>query len=138
MAALEIARNPPGESSSSAAGRANRSQPAVKQNPMLRFLRWVCSFAIPGVGLFMEAFFIFSVGNLKPIWEAQYPDCWQVTFALQFPTDRYVQADVPYSISVNQQISRTYNMKPSGTAHCPSSLPLRQYGLKITHRATPQ
>lgn len=29
-----------------------------------------------GMGMFTEAYFIFSVGNLKGIWKAAYPDCW--------------------------------------------------------------
>lgn len=34
------------------------------------------TFMIAGGGMFSEAYFIFSVGNLKPIWTAEYPDCW--------------------------------------------------------------
>eukprot|EP00891_Asterochloris_glomerata_P008306 jgi/Astpho2/8306/e_gw1.00122.31.1_t len=40
-----------------------------------RFLHWVLSFAVPGLGMFNEAYYIFSVGNVKPIWAAQYPAC---------------------------------------------------------------
>ena len=50
-----------------------------KPHAAIRFLRWVWSFALPGIGMFQEAYFIFSVGNLKPIWQAQYPACWVVS-----------------------------------------------------------
>ena len=49
-----------------------------RRNPAKPFLDWVLSFAIPGIGMFMEAYFIFSVGNVKPIWQEQYPLCWKV------------------------------------------------------------
>lgn len=34
-----------------------------------RFVYWVLSFTIPGLGMFSEAYFVFSVGNLKPIFK---------------------------------------------------------------------
>ena len=49
------------------------------QNAALQLLKWISSFAIPGIGMFMEAYFIFSVGNIKPIWAEQFPQCWKVT-----------------------------------------------------------
>lgn len=51
------------------------------QNPAMQLTRWIASFAIPGIGMFMEAYFIFSVGNVKPIWEEQFPQCWKVGLA---------------------------------------------------------
>ncbi len=47
-------------------------------NPAMQLVQWVGSFAVPGIGMFMEAYFIFSVGNVKPIWAEQYPACWKV------------------------------------------------------------
>lgn len=44
-----------------------------------RFGRWVWSWAVPGLGMFNESYYIFSVGNVKPIWAEQYPDCWKVS-----------------------------------------------------------
>ena len=32
----------------------------------------------PGLGMFNESYYIFSVGNVKPIWREQYPSCWKV------------------------------------------------------------
>ncbi|KAK9796270.1 hypothetical protein WJX73_010488 [Symbiochloris irregularis] len=54
------------------------SKPAKKATraPPLRLLKWIAAFAIPGLGMFNEAYYIFSVGNVKPIWTAEYPDCW--------------------------------------------------------------
>lgn len=43
-----------------------------------RFGRWVWSWAVPGLGMFNESYYIFSVGNVKPIWTEQYPECWKV------------------------------------------------------------
>ena len=31
---------------------------------------------IPGLGMFSEAYFIFSIGNIKPILQQQFPACW--------------------------------------------------------------
>jgi hypothetical protein len=28
--------------------------------------------------MFQQAYFIFSVGNIKPIWQEEYPECWKV------------------------------------------------------------
>ena len=41
---------------------------------------WVASWAIPGMGMFCEAYYIFSVGNVKPLWAAQWPNCFNVSF----------------------------------------------------------
>lgn len=49
----------------------------VTRSPVIQLCQWIASFAIPGIGMFMEAYFIFSVGNVKPIWEQQYPQCWK-------------------------------------------------------------
>ena len=38
--------------------------------------KWICSWAIPGLGMFSEAYFVFSIGNIKPILADQYPQCW--------------------------------------------------------------
>ena len=34
------------------------------------------SWFIPGMGMFCEAYFIFSIGNIKQIFPYEYPDCW--------------------------------------------------------------
>ena len=43
-----------------------------------RAARWVASWAVPGLGMFNESYYIFSVGNIKPIWTEEYPSCWKV------------------------------------------------------------
>ncbi|KDD76549.1 hypothetical protein H632_c186p1 [Helicosporidium sp. ATCC 50920] len=35
------------------------------------------SFVVPGLGMFSEAYFVFSIGNLTPIFNALYPACWK-------------------------------------------------------------
>ncbi|KAK2078160.1 hypothetical protein QBZ16_004028 [Prototheca wickerhamii] len=45
-------------------------------NVFKRFFFWVVSFVVPGLGMFSEAYFVFSIGNLKPIFKALYPACW--------------------------------------------------------------
>lgn len=37
--------------------------------------RWLMSWMIPGMGMFCEAYFIFSIGNIKPFFSFQYPNC---------------------------------------------------------------
>ena len=34
------------------------------------------SWFIPGMGMFCEAYFIFSIGNIKQIFPYEYPACW--------------------------------------------------------------
>lgn len=46
-------------------------------NPIRRFLNWWMSWWIPGMGMMAEAYFVFSVGNLKGIWTQQYPECFK-------------------------------------------------------------
>lgn len=63
-----------------------RASASPKSNCLLfllcRGLSWVGSFVVPGLGMFCEAYYIFSVGNVKPVWEAQYPECWLVSTSL--------------------------------------------------------
>lgn len=39
--------------------------------------KWLCSWMIPGLGMFSEAYFIFSIGNIKPILSAERPNCFK-------------------------------------------------------------
>ena len=56
-----------------ASGRLNNLRAnACRWLPRHRLCRWAVSWVLPGLGMFSEAFFIFSVGNLKPLWAAQY------------------------------------------------------------------
>ncbi len=46
-----------------------------------RAARWVASWAVLGLGMFNESYYIFSVGNIKPIWTEEYPSCWKARAA---------------------------------------------------------
>ncbi|CAL8468283.1 g7823 [Coccomyxa elongata] len=46
-------------------------------NPFVRACLFLWSFLVPGLGMFAEAYIIFSVGNLKPLFTAAYPQCWK-------------------------------------------------------------
>ncbi|GAQ81563.1 phosphate transporter [Klebsormidium nitens] len=45
-------------------------------NPLVAFVQWVLSFVVPGLGMFSEAYFIFSIGNVTSIFQKEYPKCW--------------------------------------------------------------
>jgi MFS family permease len=45
-------------------------------NP-LEAWRWIMSWFIPGMGMFCEAYFVFSIGNIKQIFPYEYPNCWK-------------------------------------------------------------
>ena len=38
---------------------------------------WFGSLCLAGVGMFVEAFVIITTGQIKSIWHAQYPTCWE-------------------------------------------------------------
>ncbi|KAK9812798.1 hypothetical protein WJX72_004025 [[Myrmecia] bisecta] len=38
---------------------------------------WLKSWFIPGMGMFCESYFVFSIGNITPIFTAEYPDCYK-------------------------------------------------------------
>jgi MFS family permease len=40
-------------------------------------LWWFASWMIPGMGMFLEAYYIFSIGNIKPLLKAEYPSCYK-------------------------------------------------------------
>ncbi|BDA43280.1 probable inorganic phosphate transporter 1-3 [Coccomyxa sp. Obi] len=42
------------------------------------FWFWLIEWAIPGLGMFCEAYFIFSIGNVRPIITDEYPNCWKI------------------------------------------------------------
>ena len=47
------------------------------QNPTLPQLHAYCTTA--GMGMFSEAYFIFAIGNIEPLFAVQAPDCWKCT-----------------------------------------------------------
>lgn len=46
--------------------------------------KWLCSWMIPGLGMFSEAYFIFSIGNIKPLLQKQFPNCWSKPYTVCF------------------------------------------------------
>jgi MFS family permease len=56
------------------------------RNPIRRFITWWLSWWIPGMGMMAEAYFVFSIGNLKGIFKAEYPTC----FDTHLPADQLV------------------------------------------------
>ncbi|KAG2425952.1 hypothetical protein HXX76_013325 [Chlamydomonas incerta] len=54
-----------------------KDEVVVYRNPIWRFLHFMGSFIIPGLGMFCEAYFVFAVGNLSAVWKAVYPSCWK-------------------------------------------------------------
>ena len=47
-----------------------------KRGPASAALWWWLSWAIPGLGMFTEAYFLFAIGNIEPLLEIIYPNCW--------------------------------------------------------------
>lgn len=48
--------------------------PPPPANPIVRFSTWWASWAVPGMGMFSEAYIIFSIGNITPLLEERYPN----------------------------------------------------------------
>ncbi|KXZ53070.1 hypothetical protein GPECTOR_8g63 [Gonium pectorale] len=48
----------------------------VHRNVVTRFILFLGSFMIPGLGMFCEAYFVFAVGNLSALWKVEYANCW--------------------------------------------------------------
>eukprot|EP00121_Abeoforma_whisleri_P017070 Awhi_evm1s15648 len=51
----------------------------IKITNVQTWFRWVLSWMIPGFGMFLESFIIFSTGQLKTIWKSAYPTCWSAS-----------------------------------------------------------
>ena len=49
----------------------------IPRSTLKRAIFWVLSFVVPGLGMFSEAYWVFSVGNLKGIFQAEYNTCWK-------------------------------------------------------------
>ncbi|KAL0027711.1 hypothetical protein WJX79_010856 [Trebouxia sp. C0005] len=48
-----------------------------QRSPISQAGVWILSWLVPGLGMFSEAYWVFSVGNLKGIFRAEYPNCWK-------------------------------------------------------------
>ena len=46
---------------------------SFRNDPIQRYL----SFGLPGIGMFSEAYIVFSVGNIKNFQTTAYPDCYR-------------------------------------------------------------
>lgn len=55
---------------------AMQQEEPAHSNPIIRFIQFLGSFMIPGLGMFCEAYFVFAVGNLSALWKVEYADCW--------------------------------------------------------------
>eukprot|EP01134_Creolimax_fragrantissima_P004262 CFRG4262T1 len=70
------------------------------------WMRWILAWLVPGLGMFMESYMIFSTGQIKSIWEEAYPECWTPTQSPRcvnevqctglFPDTQNVTADSNY------------------------------------------
>ncbi|KAL4434292.1 hypothetical protein ABPG75_000733 [Micractinium tetrahymenae] len=49
--------------------------PPPHRSPLVRALRWWRSWALPGMGMFVEAWMIFAIGNILPLLAINYPHC---------------------------------------------------------------
>ena len=47
-----------------------------KRGPFATALWWWMSWAVPGLGMFTEAYFLFAIGNIEPLLAIIYPSCW--------------------------------------------------------------
>ena len=48
-----------------------------KKNPAQPFLDYFTRYVITGMGLFVEGYTLFSVGNIKNLLQAVWPQCWK-------------------------------------------------------------
>ncbi|GBF98449.1 proton phosphate symporter [Raphidocelis subcapitata] len=57
----------------------SKPEPARRKKRALPMaaLRWWAAWAIPGIGMFSEAYIIFSIGLIKPFQKAAFPDCFE-------------------------------------------------------------
>lgn len=48
-----------------------------KQDPLSPLHAYTQNYIVKGMGLFVEGYVLFSVGNLKPLFQAVWPQCWK-------------------------------------------------------------
>ena len=51
-------------------------EPEPKRKPLAAAWNWYLSWAIPGMGMFSEAYILFAIGNIEPLLSILYPNCW--------------------------------------------------------------
>lgn len=48
-----------------------------KNDPLSPFGAYFRNYIIPGLGLGLEGYVLFSIGNIKPLFQATWPSCWK-------------------------------------------------------------
>lgn len=63
------------------AGEAKRELNGIwdmmKEDPLSPISHYFRNMVLPGAGLGLEGYVLFSIGNLKPLFEKSFPDCWE-------------------------------------------------------------
>jgi hypothetical protein len=59
----------------SSVSRRYTEPPKRKRSPLVTFFHWYTSWAIPGLGMFSEAYIIFSLGLTRPLQAVVHPEC---------------------------------------------------------------
>ncbi|PSC68539.1 proton phosphate symporter [Micractinium conductrix] len=54
-----------------------RPHPPATRNLLLAFWRWWKACLLPGMGMFSEAYIIFAIGNVEPLFGVTAPACWE-------------------------------------------------------------
>ena len=49
---------------------------SFKADPLAPFAAYWSRYGITGLGLFIEGYLLFSIGNLSPLYSAAWPSCW--------------------------------------------------------------
>lgn len=49
----------------------------IKDDPASPLSYYFHNMVLPGAGLLLEGYVLFSIGNLKPLFQAAFPDCWK-------------------------------------------------------------
>lgn len=48
----------------------------MKEDPLSPISYYFRNMVLPGAGLGLEGYVLFSIGNIKPLFEKTFPDCW--------------------------------------------------------------
>lgn len=49
----------------------------TKEDPLSPVSYYFRNMVLPGAGLGLEGYVLFSIGNIKPLFQAAFPDCWK-------------------------------------------------------------
>eukprot|EP01134_Creolimax_fragrantissima_P006604 CFRG6604T1 len=60
--------------------------PVKTPTPVVKtWSKWFLEWSIPGVGMFLESYTIFSTGQIKSVWNSAYPTCWDLHGSQECP-----------------------------------------------------